>query len=191
MCKEMALKPGVLRRNIKNTRVLTARLLGAALVLWPLAGYPLGLGKLKVLSGLNEPLNAEIDFTSISDAERKGLNAALASRADFEAAGAQQLPFLSQIKFTVTKRTDGRYFLQLKTDQPVDEPFLHLLLQVEWPGGRLVREYTALIDPPQIVAGKPAGIQAPSTAAPETAKPIEAPAAAPTAPASPPAAAVV
>lgn len=185
--KETTLKPGVDKLTVKRIRgVLTARLVGAALVLWPLAGYPLGLGKLKVLSALNEPLSAEIEFTSIADAERKGLNATLASRAEFEAAGAQQLPFLSQIKFTVTKRPDGRYFLQLKTDQAVEEPFLHLLLQVEWPGGRLVREYTALIDPPQFVEGKPLGIETPSTAAvkPAPATPNESPAPAPATPAS-------
>ena len=137
---------------------------GVVLTLTPVTGHALGLGKLKVHSALNEPLNAEIEFTSISEKELKGLNASLASYADFRAAGAERLPFLSQIKFTVAKRLDGRYFLQLRTDQQIEEPFLHLLIQLEWRGGRLVREYTALIDPPYHVAGKPTGIEVPRTA---------------------------
>jgi pilus assembly protein FimV len=144
---------------------LTARLmLGAVLGFSPVAGYSLGLGKLKVTSGLNEPLKAEIDFTSIADNERRGLNVSLAPRADFDAAGAERVPFLSQIKFQIVQRADGRYFLELKTEQPVEEPFLHMLLQLEWPGGRLVREYTALVDPPSYMISKPATVEVPNTA---------------------------
>jgi len=136
------------------------------MALFPIASHALALGKLKVFSALNEPLNAEIEFTSATEKELKGLTAALASRADFDAAGVDRLPLLSQIKFIVTKRTDGRHFLELRTDQQLDEPFLHLLLQIEWPGGRLVREYTALIDPPYKISGKPAPVEVPTISAP-------------------------
>lgn len=149
------------------TQTVPRLVLGALLVLCPIAGYPLGLGKLQVKSALNEPLNAEIDITSIADNELKGLNVSLAPRADFDAAGAERLPLLSQIKFTVAKRPDGRYYLQLKTDAPIEEPFLHMLLQIEWTGGRLVREYTALVDPPSFMVSKPPAIEAPASA-PET-----------------------
>ncbi|OGI45933.1 MAG: hypothetical protein A2637_08005, partial [Candidatus Muproteobacteria bacterium RIFCSPHIGHO2_01_FULL_65_16] len=138
--------------------------IGALLALFPLASHALGLGKLKMHSALNEQLNAEIEFTSISEQELKGLNVTLAGRAEFDTAGVERLPFLSQIKFNIVRREDGSYALQLKTDQPIEEPFLHVLLQLEWPGGRLVREYTALIDPPYHAIGRPAGIEPPSTA---------------------------
>jgi pilus assembly protein FimV len=150
-----------LRQTIRKISRAGRLLLGAGLVLFPLHGHALGLGKLKVHSALNEPLNAEIDFTSISEKELKGLSASLASRAEFQSAGIERLPYLSLIHFTVAKRLDGRYFLQLRTDQQIVEPFLHMMLQLEWPGGRLVREYTALIDPPYQIAGKPTDIQAP------------------------------
>lgn len=150
---------------MRRMRRLTARYaLGAILVLSPLAAHALGLGKLKVQSALHEPLNAEIEFTSISQSELKGLNATLASRADFEAAGAERLPFLGLIKFNVVQRPDGRHFLELKTEQPVEEPFVHLLVQLEWAGGRLVREYTALIDPPQYLAATQPRIEVPQVA---------------------------
>ncbi|MFL6624373.1 MAG: FimV/HubP family polar landmark protein [Sulfurifustis sp.] len=140
--------------------------LGAALALSPLAGYSLGLGKLKVKSALNEPLNAEIDISSIADNELRGLKVSVAPRAEFEAVGAERLPFLSQLKFNVSKRPDGSYYLQVTSDAAIEEPFLHMLLQLEWPSGRLVREYTALIDPPAYMAGKPPAIEAPSAAPP-------------------------
>jgi pilus assembly protein FimV len=144
------------------------------MALFPVVGHALALGKLKVLSALNEPLNAEIEFTSITDKELKGLSVTLASRADFEAAGVERLGFLSQVKFVVDQRPDGRHFLQLRTDQQIDEPFLHLLLQVEWPGGRLVREYTALIDPPYKIAGKAAPVETP-VVTPPAPEPVPAP----------------
>src|SRR3970040_896396 len=142
------------------------------MALFPIAGHALALGKLKVLSALNEPLNAEIEFTSITEKELKGLTVTLASRADFDVAGVDRPPFLSQIKFIVAKKLDGRYFLELRTEQQLNEPFLHLLLQIDWPGGRLVREYTALIDPPYKIAGKAAPVVAPQITPPA---PMESP----------------
>ncbi|MDH3406974.1 MAG: hypothetical protein OEM48_08635 [Gammaproteobacteria bacterium] len=148
-------------RNRRGLALVSQWLLIGIMALFPVAGHALALGKLKVLSALNEPLNAEIEFTSITDKELKGLAISLASRADFNTVGVDRLPFLSQIKFVVDRKSDGRHFLSLRTDQQVDEPFLHLLLQVEWPGGRLVREYTALIDPPYRITGKTAPVETP------------------------------
>jgi pilus assembly protein FimV len=137
--------------------------LGAVIAMAPAVAHALGLGNLRVNSALNESLNAEIDFTSISKRELKSLNVSLASRADFDGAGVERLPYLAGIKFTLAKRLDGRSFLQLQSEHPIREPFLHFLLQVEWAGGRLVREFTALIDPPYLVAGRLPNIQAPQT----------------------------
>ncbi len=156
--------------------------LGGVLALaLPAISYGLGLGSLKVNSALNEPLNAEIDFTSASKVELKSLNVGLAPRSEFNTAGVERIPFLTDIKFTVAKRLDGRPFLQLSTEQPVREPFLHFLVQAEWAGGRMVREFTALIDPPYMVAGR-----APTVSAPETSAPTAAPAPPPVASAAPP-----
>ncbi len=149
-------------------------LLVAALLLAPAYSHALGLGRLKVHSALNEPLNAEVEFSSITDKELKGLNASLATRADFEAAGIERQPYLSTIKFTVAKRLDGRYILQLQTEHPLDEPFVHFLLQIEWPGGRVVREYSALIDPPVQISGKPPQVETPPVGESPTKEPAAA-----------------
>jgi len=168
-------------RNRRGIALVSRWVLVSMLALFPIASHALALGNLKVLSALNEPLNAEIDFTSVTDKELKGLAVTLASRADFDAAGVDRPSFLSQIKFMVSRRLDGHYFLQLRTDEQINEPFLHLLLQIDWPGGRLVREYTALIDPPYQIASKPAPVEAPVVTPPAPEAVVE-PAPAPTAP---------
>ena len=141
-------------------------MLAVLFVFLPVTGHALGLGKLKVHSSLNQPLNAEIDFTSLTEAELKGLAVSLASRADFAAAGVERAAFLAQIKFSVNRAADGRYTLRFSTPTPIEEPFLHLLLQLDWSGGRLVREYTALIDPPFQIAAKAPAVEPPRAVAP-------------------------
>ena len=148
-------------QNRRGIALISRWMLVSIMALFPAVGHALALGKLKVLSALNEPLNAEIEFTSITEKELKGLSVSLASRSDFNNAGVERLPFLSELKFVVDRKSDGRHFLQLRTEQQINEPFLHLLLKVEWPGGLLVREYTALIDPPYKITGKAAPVETP------------------------------
>ena len=107
----------------------------------------LGLGKLNVESTLGEPLNAHIPFTSITDKEKKKLVVGLAPRKDFEAAGLDYPEFLSSLKVKVVD-DGGVKQLAISTQKPLREPVVHLLLKVDWAEGRLIREYTALLDPP-------------------------------------------
>jgi len=152
------LETGVIR-NAKKTAV--SLLCAISLASFSMGAGAIGLGKLKVHSALDEPLNAEIPFTSITSKERRKLKAILASRGEFADAGIDRPAHLANIKFSVAKRVDGSYFLQLQTDTPFGDPFLHLLVRIEWAGGRLIREYSALIDPPYLVASKPSGVAAP------------------------------
>ncbi len=147
----------------KTTRLARTApwIVGALCALLPLTSQALGLGRLKVHSALNQPLNAEIEFSSLTEAETKGLTIGLAGRSDFTAAGIDRAAHLSQIRFAVDRRADGRYVLRITTPTPFQEPFLHVLLQLDWTGGRLVREYTALIDPPTVVAAKPPAVEPP------------------------------
>ena len=123
------------------SRVRTIRLLvGAALVCMPFLAHALGLGRLVVHSGLDEPLNGEIEVFTATAQELKTLRASLASRTEFDAAGIERMPHLATIKYTVSSRPDGRHYVLLTTDQPLREPFLHFLLQADWTGGRITRE---------------------------------------------------
>ena len=162
-----------MRQLSRGSFWVTPWLLACALIAFPIVTQALGLGKLRVLSALNEPLNAEIELTSVSDRELKGLKVTLAPPEVYASAGVERMTYLSKIKFIVSKRGEGQYFLRLTSEEPLDEPFLHLLLQVEWPGTRLVREYTALVDLPTQVPGVPATVAVPqvAAAAPQAASP--------------------
>jgi len=140
----------------------------------PMAVQALGLGRLTVISGLDEPFNGQIELVSPTVQEIKTLKAALASRADFDIAGVERNVFLFDITYTVKQHPNGQYYLKLATHKPVREPFLHFLIQVDWSGGHLIREYSALLDPPQWVSGAAAEINVPATSAPETAPVVEA-----------------
>ncbi|MGW8248614.1 MAG: FimV/HubP family polar landmark protein [Acidiferrobacterales bacterium] len=142
----------------KGSRLLLA---GIVLAVTPLMAEAVGLGRLKVKSALNEPLNAEIPLTDVSRRDVRSLEAGLAPRSQFEALGIERPSSLSNIKFTISKRLDGTYFIQLTTRRPYAEPFLHMLVQLDWAGGRLSREYTALIDPPYLSSARPSSITAP------------------------------
>jgi pilus assembly protein FimV len=137
-----------------------------------------GLGRLTVLSALGQPLLAEIEIVALQPGEDEGLSARLPSLETFAAAGVDVNPALSGLRISLERR-DKRPFLRLTTAQPINEPFLDLLVELSWNSGKLVREYTFLLDPPEFRSRQPSVAQAPQPA------PVEKPAAAaqpPTAP---------
>lgn len=122
--------------------------LAVCFALMPLMASAAGLGKLKIISGLGEPLSAEIELLSTTNEELSSLSAVIASEEAYKAQGIERLAVHKAIKVEVTKRSDGSPVLKLTTYQPINDPFLDMLIQVDWSTGRLVREYTALLDPP-------------------------------------------
>lgn len=115
------------------------------MVLTPAVTHALSLGKLYVYSHLHAPLNAEIELISSSPDELNTLVAKVAAPWSLAAVSAGSQP---DIKVTVAKRSDGRYFLELRSEEPLGEPFLQFALEAKWDDGNLVYQYTALIDPP-------------------------------------------
>ncbi|MBL0919778.1 MAG: fimbrial protein FimV [Hydrogenophaga sp.] len=138
----------------------------------------LALGRVIVQSALGEPLRAEIDVPDINAAEESSLRVGLASAATYRAAGVDANPALNQLEVTLQRRPDGRAYLRLRGPNPVNEPFLDLIIEANWATGRLVRDYTLLFDPPNLRATAPAPI-APVTPAPRAAAPAPVPAPAP------------
>jgi pilus assembly protein FimV len=114
----------------------------------PFAALAAGLGRLTVLSTLGAPLNAEIEIVSLQPGEEDSLNARIASADAFREAGIEPSAALRTMRFAMSKR-DGRPIIRVTSAQPVNDPFVDLLVELEWPGGRLVREYTVLLDPPE------------------------------------------
>jgi len=123
--------------------------LAVCLAFMPLSGFAAGLGKLNVNSGLGEPLKAEIELISVSPEELATLSATIASEEAYAVQGISRLGIHSNIKVELAKNSDGSPVLKLQSLQPVSDPYLDMLIQVDWASGRLLREYTILLDPPE------------------------------------------
>ncbi len=121
------------------------------MALAPMAVFSAGLGKLNVSSGLGEPLRADIELLSVTPEELSSIFAVIASEEAYATQGIERPASHSTIKVEVSKNSRGTPILKLKSTQPISEPFLDMLIQVDWASGRLLREYTVLLDPPGYV----------------------------------------
>ena len=151
-----------------------------------------GLGKLNVMSALGEPLHAEVDLVAEKN-EAGSLAVRLASRDAFERAGLVYANLLTGVKVSIEKRTGGEPYVRLTSSQPINEPFVDLLIELTWSSGRISREFTALLDPPSVIAEREkqkaaaAEVRAAPTAPQPEAEPVPPPTAeAPTAEATKP-----
>ena len=114
-----------------------------------------GLGRITVYSALGQPLRAEIEVNANKD-ELPGMAAKIASPEAFRQAGLEYAGALTGVKVAVDKRPSGQPFIRLSSDRPLSDPFIDVLLELNWSSGRLVREYTFLLDPPEMAGNKPA-----------------------------------
>lgn len=168
---------------IKAVTVL--RLASAAALSLPLFALAAGLGQMSVQSYLGQPLRVEIEIMSLQPGEENSLDARLASGNAFAQAGIEFSPALTGLLFSIERREGRSPVLRVTSRQPVNEPFLDMLVELRWDSGLLVREYTVLLDPPEYRAPKPvASAPAPEAATRAAATPpvpSPAPAAAPSA----------
>ena len=124
------------------------RVLVSAMLLAPPVALPLGLGEIRLGSALNEPLSAEIDLVAATPEELGALQAQLASRDLFQRYGLDRPGYLDSLEFRVGRGQDGRSVLLVRSREAISEPFVSFLVDVTWPRGHLLREYTVLLDPP-------------------------------------------
>ncbi len=122
--------------------------LAIALTLGSSAAQALGLGGITVKSELNEPLRAEIPVFVSGPEEAKTLQANLASAEEFARVGLNIGSMAVPITFDIIRNSRGEPVIEVTSEQPVREPFLSFILEVNWPNGRLLREYSVLLDPP-------------------------------------------
>ncbi len=130
---------------------LRAWILAASLLAVSAVAHGAGLGKLNVTSALGEPLNAEIELF-VEKKEISSLAVRLASPEAFGRAGLVYSNALDKAKVSIEKRANGEPYVRLTTTQAVNEPFLDLLVELSWSSGRISREFTALLDPPSLIA---------------------------------------
>src|SRR6478609_8058202 len=129
-------------------RIGLARGLLALLLVLPGISHALGLGDVHLNSPLNAPLDAEIELVNATPEDLATLDAKLASKDTFARYGLDWPPFMGSITVTRDRSANGSQVLRVKSTDTVTEPFLTLLIEASWARGRLVREYTVLLDPP-------------------------------------------
>lgn len=157
----------------------------AGLLVLSVPAWAVGLGRLTLQSGLGQALSAEIELTSVQPGELDSLTARLADQATYSSNKIEYGGALARVRVALDQR-GGRPVLKVTSTQPINEPFLDLLIELNWATGRLLREYTFLLDPPGFAATtavEPAAA-IPAQALTPAAPPATRPAAAPAAPAA-------
>ena len=123
--------------------------------------YALGLGAIDMQSALNQPMNAVIDLTSASGTDLSEIKISIASQEAHDRTGLSKTRILSDFQFTIEQDAQGNAFVRITSSDAVHEPFLEFLLELQWPNGRLLREYTVLVDPPVTMPATPVAPAAP------------------------------
>ncbi len=128
------------RRPVVLIIALTALFSGQALAL--------GLGRIEVLSRLNQPFEARIPLIGVREGEADDLKVSLASQERFKQAGVEYTPYLTGLRFEVVSR-DGATYVRVHNHDLLQEPYLSFLLEVRSASGDVVQQYNALFDPPK------------------------------------------
>jgi pilus assembly protein FimV len=131
------------------------RLLLLGALLSPMTLYALGLGEIRLHSALNQPFDAEIELISPTADELTALKVGLASPDLYQRYGIDRPQYLSNFTFSVQRSRDGRASIKVSSSRSVTEPFVTILVEASWARGRLLREYTVLLDPPVFMPSQP------------------------------------
>lgn len=117
-------------------------------LLVPSWAFALGVGNYELHSYLNQPLSMDVTLSGAEDLAPEDIIVNLASQQEFDNAGVNRTAVLADLKFKVTLKGDGSGDIHISTDGPISEPYMDFLVQILWPTGRILREYTILLDPP-------------------------------------------
>lgn len=154
------------------------------LLLAPGAALSLGLGEIRLNSYLNQPINAEIALNLASPGELDSLQVALAPAEAFRRHGIDRPAYFDNLRFQVQPTGATTAVVRVSSTRPMTEPFLTFLVEARWSGGRILREYTVLLDPPVFMPGPeaeaapapPPAVEAPRPAPAQVTRPAPAPA---------------
>jgi pilus assembly protein FimV len=131
-------------------------------LLAPVGASALGIGDIRLRSALNQTLDAEIPLVLSGKDTPDDVKISLAPPEAFVKAGIERHFFLSKLRFEALQKKDGSYAIRVSSSDVIREPFLNFLMEVNWPQGRMLREFTILLDPPAVL---------PETVAAETVSP--------------------
>src|SRR5690349_7656429 len=155
--------------NRASHRGWACALLVAALLLLAGPALALGLGQIKVQSRPGEPLLAEIPVVANDPSELRDLQVRFASPETFRRVGLQPPDVAGTgLQLSVAVDAAGRPVIRVTSSVPLEQPVLAFLVEVDWGSGRLVREYTAVLDGPSAIAAPAQQVQSPAVAEPNT-----------------------
>ena len=163
--------PQALRQHTDTKQGFTMKLQKLVVVMSALAGgvipldvYSLGLGGLTLNSTLNQPLDAEIELVQVEELRNSEVLVNLAGKRDFDRAGIEYSAILKGLSFNTYIDREGRPVIKVSSMEPIDEPYLNFLVETHWPNGRLLKEYTLLLDPPTMSGQQMTSVESPTAA---------------------------
>lgn len=134
-------------------RTLRAQLLAAVTVIWlPFSALALSVGPIELQSNLNQALEAQIPLHNFGDLDKTQIKISLAENAFYKRAGLYRAHWLSELDFEVIQNPDDTGFIVLRTETAIKDPVVELLINIAWPTGKMVRQYTLLLDPSDVSA---------------------------------------
>lgn len=133
----------------------------ATLFLTSASASALGLGEIELDSALNERFDGEIEVLDSRGLDTSEILVSLGSAEDFRRVGVERFFYLTDLRFEV-ENSSGGAVIKVTSSQPITEPYLNFLVEVLWPSGRMLKEYTVLLDPPTF-SQAPAAAVAPPT----------------------------
>lgn len=136
----------LLNGTLKYIKIKTSLLL-VLLVSFSSWAAALGLGDITVSSALGEPLKAEISIFASDKELDSNIRIRPASRENYKRAGLQRTPILSHLRFKLENTDDGKSIITVSSRKPVNEPTISFIIEVDWDGGHIVRQYSAFLDP--------------------------------------------
>ncbi|MGF1546698.1 MAG: FimV/HubP family polar landmark protein [Thiotrichales bacterium] len=122
-------------------------------LLAPTFSYALGLGEITTNSTLNQPLDADIELVSAAPGDVNEVKVRVAPDEVFRQVGIQRSAVVDQLAFKPTI-VNGVPVIKVSSRGPVQEPFLNFVIEVVWSKGKLLREYTVLLDPPMLAGSE-------------------------------------
>lgn len=141
----------IIRVGALGSLSLRAWIFAGVLLCLSAASHAAGLGQLNVLSALGEPFRAEIDVIA-KKSELGSLSVKMGTPAAFQNAGLSYTGDIAAMRVTLDRRDSGEPFVVITSTESLNEPFIDLLVELSWAAGRITRQFTALLDPPFVVA---------------------------------------
>lgn len=154
----------IFKNKIRGTLISVAILTSLS----PALSFAFGMGGLQLDSTLNQKLDASIELIGVQENEAESIVVDIAPAAIYERMGIERDPILKKLKFSLQKTPEGVPYIHVFTDEVITEPFVNFLIELNWSNGRLLREFTLLLDPPVLLDEKPAAVEAPQADIPPT-----------------------